>query len=82
MPVVFETIENGRILDISDFKGEYIYGGHVIIKKMVKLYINLCRSKRMVRGMPKYSIPYGLGTYSRRKPYFYAQAVSGNKTES
>lgn len=33
MPVVFETIENGRSLDVSDFKGEYIFGGHVIIKK-------------------------------------------------
>lgn len=33
MPVVLETIENGRTLDVSDFKGTHINGGHIIIKK-------------------------------------------------
>lgn len=33
MPVVLETIENGRTLDVSDYTGTHIKGGHVIIKK-------------------------------------------------
>lgn len=33
MPEVYETIENGRSLDVSDFKGSHVYGGHIIIKK-------------------------------------------------
>lgn len=33
MPVVYETIENGRSLDVSDFTGSHIFGGHLIIKK-------------------------------------------------
>lgn len=33
MPVVIDTIANGRSLDVSDFTGTHIKGGHLIIKK-------------------------------------------------
>lgn len=33
MPVVYETVENGRTLDVSDFTGTHIFGGHLVIKK-------------------------------------------------
>lgn len=33
MPVVLDTVENGRSLDVSDFTGTHIKGGHLIIKK-------------------------------------------------
>ncbi len=33
MPLVLETIENGRSLDVTDFTGTHIKGGHLVIKK-------------------------------------------------
>lgn len=33
MPRIYETIENGRSLDVTNYTPKYIKGGHLIIKK-------------------------------------------------